>query len=128
MSEGIETSTITPFTPNQPTSHVPTARATTIKVGDITVEEGLPPEAPKGGSTGRSKYEAVFTQVRTLEPGKRFVRVPVEPGNAAKDLAHMRTALKRQGKFETDDVKVKLNAAKDELHIWMPEKNEKKTA
>lgn len=103
------------FQPNQPT-------ATRIVSGSITLETGAPvfEKGGAGGSAGRSKYAPIFEQVRALKPGENggWVKIPGDE----KDLAHLRTALKRQGKFNPKVVKVRhQDAAKTVIAIFIPE-------
>lgn len=100
--------------PNQPTASHDITKA--------TLETGAPPVATRG-PTGRSKYQHIFEQVKRLEAGEGWVKVPTTPEAHDKDLAHIRTALKRQGLFNPDVVKVSTlgGAAKTALCVFIPE-------
>lgn len=92
---------------------------------DIKVQTGRPPfETRAGGPSGRSKYQPIFDAVNngiaagTLAPDLGWVEVLGDE----KKLAHLRTALKRQGRFNPDVVKVSHldKVAKTKIAIFIP--------
>jgi hypothetical protein len=93
------------------------------RIVDVSLQSGMPTfeRGSVGGPTGRSKYQPIFDQVKELKPGNGWVKVPTTPETADKDLAHLRTALKRQGGFPTESVKVRmLDAAKTLIAVFIP--------
>lgn len=101
------------FVPEQPTA---------TRVPEVSIQTGRPPVASRGGSSGRSKYAPIFEQVKKLQPDEGWVKFETTPETHDKDLAHIRTALKRQGLFNPDVVKVSSlgGSNKTALCIFIP--------
>lgn len=106
------------------TLHQPGQPTASRDIGACVLQDGPPPIAGRaGGPSGRSKYQHIFNEIKSLNPGKGWVKVVTTPATHDKDLAHIRTALKRQGLFNPDVVKVKSvpSSGKTQLCVWIPE-------
>jgi len=70
-----------------------------IVLGSTSVEQGAPPLAPrKTGAVGQkgSKYDGILEQVKALEKGQGYVRVPLNGTEPERALTALRTVIKRK--------------------------------